>query len=241
MPSDLFQKWLAHYDPIHRGYTPAGIANGLTVTGGCSFPRIGGGYNLYRGADGVDSIDYANPVGAAAGEATAISNFPWRAHAASTTYVYVVRSIGGGGVESSASHPARVAEFDDGGVLVGLRPNSPSEVAVSGVSGGRFQVRWSYSSLSEEAAPSVFAIYHDDGTGVVDYETTVATVAYRRGRVHYAYTSQAFSHDVRRIWGVRAISASGVDDGNQYQAMGWADAEGPAAHPAVGLWRLGEE
>ena len=30
--SDLLEKWLRHYDPIHRGWTPAGIANGAVTT-----------------------------------------------------------------------------------------------------------------------------------------------------------------------------------------------------------------
>ena len=117
MASDLFGQWLAHYDTIHRGYTPSGIANGVTATGGWSFPRILGGYNLYRGTDGAESIAFGLPVGAAGREAGNISNFGWRPHAASTKYAYVVKAIGGGGVESEASHPARVAEFDANGAL----------------------------------------------------------------------------------------------------------------------------
>lgn len=241
MQSDLFTKWLVHYDPIHRGYTLAGIANGVTATGGWSFPRILGGYNLYRGTGGADSIDFSLPIGSAGREATAISNFGWRPHFSSTTYTYAVKAIGGGGFESSASHPARVAQFDGAGALMGPRPNSPSDLSVSAVASGRFLVRWVYPSGFEETAPSSFEIFHDNGTGTVDYATVVATVAYRRGKVHYIYTSQAFAHHVRRIWAVRAVASDGVDDGNNLEVMGWSDAEAPGAHPSVGLWALAEE
>jgi len=62
---ERFEKEPAHYDPIHRGYTPRGIANGVTATGGWCFPRVlSGGYNLYRGPSAA-SIDFSRPVGAA--------------------------------------------------------------------------------------------------------------------------------------------------------------------------------
>jgi len=239
--SELFDKWLAHYDPIHRGYTPRGIANGVTATGGACFPRIGGGYNLYRGTDGTESIDFSLPVGAAGRVATSIKNFAWRPHAPSTRYLYVVKAIGGGGVESDASRPGRVAEFDAGGDLLGPRPNGPSELVVSPAAGGRFELRWVHASRFAEAVPAEFRVYHDNGTGTVDYATVVATVPYRRGKVHYRYLSAGFAHGARRVWGVRAVTSAAVDDGNELSAMGWADAAAPPVHPGVTLSRLAEE
>ncbi len=240
MVGELLTKWLAHYDSIHRGYTPAGIANGLTATGGYSFPRIRGGYNLYRGTGGAGSIDYSRPVGAAGREATTVSNFSWRPHAVMTTYAYAVKGIGGGGGEGAASDPARVVAFDAVGAIVGPRPNSLSALSVAAVAGGRFELRWVYPSAFEEATPSVFEVYHDNGTGTVDYNTAVGSVSFRRGKVHYEHTTGAFGHDVRRVLGVRAVTAAGVNDGNMLLATARSDASSPPVHPEVALARLSD-
>ncbi len=241
MASELFDKWLAHYDTIHRGYTPRGIANGVTATGGVSFPRVPGGYNLYRGIGGAESIDFDHPVGAAGRGATAIANFGWCPHAGGTVYAYAVKSIGGGGVESAASWPAAVAEFDVYGSLLGVRSNGPTDLSVQPASGGAFMLRWVYASRYEEAEPASFQVFHDSGTGTVDYTTVVGQVGYVRGRAHFSYGSSGFSHGVRVIWGVRAVTAGGVADGGVLEAFGWADASAPAAHPGLRLSRLGEE
>jgi hypothetical protein len=172
--------------------------------------------------------------------ATSVGNFGWRPHAASARYAYVVKAIGGGGVESEATHPARVAEFDASGELPGPRPNGPSELTVRSGAGGRFELLWVYPARHQEAAPATFRVYHDSGSGVVDYGTVVGTVPYRRGRIHYGYRSAPFAHGTRRVWGVRAVTAEGVDDGNVLTARGVADAEAPPAHPVVTATPLDE-
>lgn len=240
MSVDLLQKWLAYYDPIHRGYTVRGIANALTATNGWCFPRVAGGYNLYRGRDGIEPIDFAQSVGAAGPLSISIANFAWRPHAASTRYVYVIKAIGGGGVESEATYPARVAEFDAEMALLGPRPNGPSELTARAAAGGRFELRWVYPLRHQEAAPSAFHVHHDGGTGLIDYGTVVASAPYRHGRIHYHWLSGPFGHGARRIWGVRAVTAEGVDDGNTLTAAGLADAEAPPAHPDVAAWALAE-
>ncbi len=240
MASGLFEKWLGHYDSIHRGYTPRGIANGVTATNGWCFPRVNGGYNLYRGCRGVESIDFALPVGAAGPLASSIANFRWRPHAALARYAYVVKAIGGGGVESEATYPARVAEFDAARALLGPRPNGLSELTVRSGAGGRFELRWVYPARHQEAAPAGFGVYHDSGLGAVDYGTVVGTVPYRRGRIHYGYISAPFAHGARRVWGVRAVTAEGVDGGSVLTAAAVADSEAPPAHPVVTATLLDE-
>ncbi len=248
MGAELFDKWLAHYDPIHRGYTPRGLANGLTATNGWSFPRVGGGYNLYRGVLGGGAakcaeslIDWNQPVGAAGGGMVTIGNFPWRVHAADTSYVYGLRAIGGGGVESGASYPARAVSFDGGGNLLGPRPNVPSGLVVRAKAGGRFELRWMYVSRFEESVPAVFEVYEDGGTGTVDFATAVGTVGYRPGKSHYEFLSAAVGHDVRRSWSVRAVTAAGDSDGNVVVVAARSDAESPVMLPELVGTRLGEE
>jgi hypothetical protein len=239
--SELFAKWLAHYDPIHFGFTPRGIANGVSATCGRCFPRTSGGYNLYRGSPDAEAIDFSAPVGAAGVNATSIRNFPGYPHAPSTSYAYVVRSIGGGGVESAASAPPVVVEFDEQGRTLGPRPNPPTQLIVRPIAGGAFQLRWTYCPIHEPVPPVEFHIYTDWGSGVVNFEAYEDVVAYRRGVVHYAYTTRVYLHGSRRLWAVRTVSATGATDGNTHIVGGYADSEYPPVHPALVAGRSDEE
>ncbi|UCD28531.1 MAG: hypothetical protein JSV03_15855, partial [Planctomycetota bacterium] len=99
MVVSLLQRWLSHYDPIHRGWTPVGIANGICTTVGYSFPRIRGGYNLRRAVDRKpEASDLI--VGVAGADAQTIHNFSWVTHQASTDYYYRLTAVSGGGVEN---------------------------------------------------------------------------------------------------------------------------------------------
>lgn len=231
MQDDFLAKWLDHYDPIHLGYTPRGIANAICATNGWSFPRVKGGYNLYRGTPTAGDIDYAVPVGAACPTAVRASTFAWWSHAADTEYWYVLRAVGGGGVESASSQPAVSVAFDAAGDFVGGRPNPPAALSASPTAEGRFVLRWSYSDLNEEVSPSEFRIYSDGGTGTMDYENAVGQVAYSLGQVHFNYTTGTHAHGAKRMWGVRAVSALGRDDANETAVTRNADASGPDPHP----------
>ncbi len=233
MSGELFSKWLAHYDSIHRGYTPRGMANAVCATNGWTFPRINGGYNLYRGTPAAPDIDYAFPVGAAGPAAETVTNFAWRPHAADTEYFYVLRAVGGGGVESPSSAPPVSVVFDAAGGFLGGRPNSPMALTVTLASGGRFVPRWSYSDVGEEASPTQFRVYTDGGTGTIDYDHAVGQIAFRTGQVHFSHTSDAHVHGARRRWGVRAVTDAGRHDGNEIRVQEVADAEGPEPHPNV--------
>lgn len=236
MGSGLLAKWLIHYDPIHRGWTRAGIANAVCSTSGFFFPRIRGGYNLRRRVGQVPD-DSAPIVGAAGADATTIHTFGWIEHEASTAYVYRLTAVSGGGVENWTDEVAAAAEFDASGNWVGARPNSPADLRVAPAEGGTFVLRWTYGRQGEQAEPACFHVYHDGGTGTVDFETVVATVAYRRGRFHYCYHSEGFANGTRVRWVVRAVSAGQVEDANAQAVSGWADAQAPPINPAVVISR----
>ncbi len=229
----LMQRWLCHYDPIHRGFTPKGIANGLTATAGWSFPRIRGGFNLYRGSPTVNDIDYDEPIGAAGCDAAEIRNFSWRRHESGTTYHYAVKSVNGGGTESVPCGRVWPARFDESNDPIGDPPNSPLNLQAGAVSGGRFRLQWTYSPRDQYAAPEMFAIFHDNGTGTVDYEIVRGVAGYEAGRFHFEYLSDAFAHNARRIWAVRAVSGMSVADDNTTTVAAVADAEAPPDHPTA--------
>lgn len=230
---NLLQKWLLFYDPIHRGFTPKGIANGGMTTVGWSFPRIRGGFNLYRGTPTAGDIDYDYPVGAAGHDAVEIRNFSWRNHSPDTDYFYGLRAINGGGCESAISEPLWPARFDPAVNMFGDPPNSPEDLQISLLSGGRFKLQWTYREKGQFAPPAEFRLYHDSGSGTVDYGTVRGTTKYRPSRLHFEFESGAFGHDAKREWSVRAATALGVEDDNTATAISTADAQGPPNHPTA--------
>lgn len=233
MITDLLSKWLAHYDPIHRGWTPRGIANGVCATNGYCFPRIGGGYNLYRGTPDAASIDYSSPVGAAGANAVEIRTFAWRLHQPSTDYVYALRSIGGGGVESASSPIGDSVPFDGTGTPVSLRPNSVVDLTARPVGAGAFEIAFDYDPRGQEVSPASFAVFADDGDGVVDYGSPIGSVIYKpRGGTH-RFVTGAFPHGAVRTFSVRAVAADGTDDGAILVATSIADSIPPPDHPNI--------
>jgi hypothetical protein len=233
----LLQRWLAHYDPIHRGWTPAGIANGVCATAGFFFPRVRGGYNLRRAVDSVpDESDLI--VGAAGADDQSIFTFNWVTHQASTHYGYRLTVISGGGVENFDDELIVRTEFDQNGDWVGLRPNSPGDLRVAPSASGKFVLRWTYTPQGQQAEPSTFRIYNNGVSGEIDFDNVVATVDYRMGSLHYSYESAAYEHGTCVKWAVRAASSAGVEEDNENTVLDWVDASAPLINPPVVVTRI---
>jgi hypothetical protein len=101
------------------------------------------------------------------------------------------------------------------------------------MAGGRLSLRWTYTREGEQVEPQSFRLYHDGGSGSVDYDTVIATVPYRRGRFHYRFESAPFADGTRVRWAVRAVSATGAEDLDTVVVSGWADASAPPKNPTV--------
>ncbi len=230
MAISLLAGWLAHYDPIHRGWTIAGIANGVCATNGFCFARIRGGYNLRRTRDGESAVEL---VGAAGADARTVTTFPWVRHEAGAGYTYRLAAVGGGGVENNFLEVSARASFDAQGEWRGPRPNAPSDLNVTPIGGGRFLLRWVYSEGSQQVAPAEFRVYRGIGWSGVDYGQAVAVVPYRAGRPHGNWISQPFAHGTRVVWAVRAASAAGVEEDNARTAWGWSIALPPPINPTI--------
>ena len=227
MADDLLTKWLAIFRPLACGQFGNARANGMALTAGQFWLRTAGGYNLYRWTGDRYPVDVSGGiVGAAQAGATAITNFPFVTHAASTRYWYLVRAVGAGGVEEQNESQIVRAELDGAGELLGPEPNAPESVRARPVAGGCVELRWRYGPAGQEVEPSVFEVFADGG-GTMDWQTPVAEVAYRRGRVDYVWTSAAFEHGSRLRFAVRAKSAMGVSERNETVVIVEADALGP--------------
>lgn len=220
----LLAKWLAHYDPVHRGWTLRGIATGVCATNGFFFPRIRGGHHLRRAVGTVPGLD-AVIVGAAPAGSGEVREFPWVVHPPGATCVYQLNAVGGGGVEEESDASTAIVEFDEAGRWIGCRPGSPGDLRVRALAGGRFELRWSYPIDGPAARPSEFRVYSDGGSGEVDYSSVVGRVGFRFGRIHYRFVSPAHAHGLRVVWVVRAAGAA--EDLNASAVAAWADSQGP--------------
>jgi hypothetical protein len=234
MDSEIMDKWLAYWCPLQMGLTPNGHANALVLTQGTFWARAAGGYNLYRWTGSETPVQTDRVIGAASAGARQVSNFPFITHEPSTVYWYLLRAVGGGGVEESTTHQLRRVAFDADGDMIGSRPNSPGHLSVDSLSGGRFCLRWAYEPTGQEVSPGSFDIYNDDGSpGQVDYTTAAGSVDYAIGRSLFEWTSDAFSDGTIVWWSVRAKSPDGVLEDNTVTVAGRADATGPAVHSSV--------
>lgn len=231
MGGNLIEKWLRHYDPIHHGWTPAGIANGVCATNGYSFPRILGGYNLIRAPINLPPHD-GQLVGAAGHDATTIRIFPWIIHEPNGRYAYRLTAIGSGGVENSADGPVDHADFDETARWTGARPAAPSDLHVQAISGGRFLLKWS--ALDDgQVKPTAYHVYHDAGTGTIDYNTIRHIIQRRHGSTHHQCVSEVFADGARVRWAVRAVAADALESKVESMAVGWARSTPPPAPDGI--------
>lgn len=233
MDCDLLTKWLAWYDPIHHGWTRLGIANGVCATNGFSFPRIRGGYNLYRTEDGVPS-PYLEPAGSAGAEASTVRTFPWVSHYWETGYHYQLVPVGGGGVENWADEVVTSFVTNAIGDWNGRVPNSPTDLQIVPLSCGRFAVRWTYLPQGQDVEPAGFVLYttHE---GVLEYGSVRGSVPYNPGRIHYEYITQSKPDGERVGWAVRAHSPDGYEENNMNQVYAMARNQPPPINPVVML------
>jgi hypothetical protein len=235
MPDSLLQSWLEHYDPIHRGWTPAGIANGVCTMNGFAFPRIRGGYNLRR-IPGGQSM--AEVVGAAGASASTVRTFPWVAHSPGADYEYVLTAISGGGCENITAASSVMIAIDPLGNWAGPRPNAPTDLRVVPAKGGRFLIQWVYDEDGQQIDPSGFRLYRGTGWSGVSYAGPVAVVAHQAGQVHFSYISEECIHGTRVTWAVRAVSAAGVEEDNGRTVTAWAVALSPPINPVTVVRRV---
>jgi len=225
MARTLLQRWLDHYDPIHRGWTPAGIANGVCMTAGFFFPRFAGGYNLLRSIGQTPDESASMIVGASSPTAEtpdAIANFPTYTLAVDTVYCFWPRAISPGGAQECGPVDAIRIESDDDGDPMGAAPNAPSELTATAIADGYIRLTWRHNAAGEQTKPASWNVYHDDGTGSVDYGTALDDTTHR------VYVAGPYVHDTTVLFGVRGVSADDVEETNLDTVSATADTEGPA-------------
>ena len=201
------------------------------VTIGFSFPRISGGYNLYRTIAG-ELEAAAELVGASGADASTIQTFSWVTHQPDTAYTYRLVPIGGGGIENWTDETVVPFRLDAAGDWIGPLPNAPTDLQLVPLSRGRMAVRWTYLPAGQETEPVGFYLY-TTWEGVLDYGGIRGQVPYRPGRIHYEYETQSYADGERVGWAVRAYSPNGHKEQNLHQAFATARSTPPPTNPVA--------
>jgi hypothetical protein len=183
-------------------------------------------YNVYKGAT-PGTIDETTPV-ATVTSPTLTANVPMTT---SETAYFLVKASRTGAGESLPSNMI-VVEIDSGDNLVGAQPNAPQSLSAICLSAGRIALDWYYNAAGQEAPPSVFNVYHNAGSGAVDYGTIVGTATYIQGKGVYRFETGALSDGVRYTLAVRAQTAAGAEEKNTVTVSEVAIVTGPPTFPA---------
>lgn len=220
------------FNSVYEGDSPEGLKLCMGITGGDFWSRISGCHTVYSGQDG--NIDYDELLAVMDLDDTQVSiahqNLP-----PNTIWEYIRRQVSGCGMESDDS-PGCIVAIDADGDMIGKAPNKPLSVTVEVLSGGRLKLRWRYTVLNEEVAPTGFKIYMDSGSGF-DFDTPQATVLYRsrgtgglewRGG-EFAWASGALSHGQLYKFIVRSYRDGEGESQNTDFVAAVADSVGPSA------------
>ena len=223
-------KWLK--EALYGGMTSNAFKLGTVLSLGWFWMRPAGCYTVYKGQDG--DIDYDTLLAVMELNDTQVS----MAHQdlpLNTIWEYIRRQVSGCGLESADS-PSCIVAIDANGDMIGNAPNTPLSVTIEVLSGGRLKLRWRYTKLSEEIAPTGFKIYMDSGSGF-DFDTPEATVLYRHGRAgglewqhgEFSWISDELVHGQLYKFIVRGYRTGEGETRNTDFVAAAADSVGPAA------------
>ena len=208
LPSILPERtWLK--DALFAGMTANAFKLGNVLSLGWFWMRAGGCFALYRGPE-MRCIDFENILSVANLKAAFISPPCYVEHGGDSTNFYVVRRFNQCGFQERTLAAAVKLSLDTDGDLVEPRPNDIFSSIAEAAEGDKVRLTWFYSVLEQKAAPAYFNIYHDAGTGQIDYDNPIAAIAYD-GRKFYSY-ERSTPGAGRYLFAIRAEDAVGVEN-----------------------------
>jgi len=217
------------FSGIFEGDSPAGVMLGMGLTGGEFWPRPSDCMTVYRGQDGDVDFDSIQEVMEIDDEQIAIGN---QMLPANSIWHYIRCQVGGCGLESDAS-PACIVRIDENGDMFGDMPNIPIPLEAQQVAGGKIRLRWRYSPIDQEIAPTSFNIYMDSGSGF-DYGNPIDSVNYDLGKAgEFTWLSGALAHGQLYRFIVRSDHVTEAETRNTTFVAAVADSSGPPAITAI--------
>ncbi len=131
-----------------------------------------GGYNIYRGKNGKDNIDYDTPVGyARAGDEgfdLPLAMEPGDLH------LLAVRAVSAAGLEETNTHLTAFAQVDGEGQLLPPPLARPQDVVATAIAADQVRMEFSYLTDSDYARPTEFQVFTDHGGAALDLQNPVA-------------------------------------------------------------------
>jgi len=203
----LSMPWLA--EALFAGATANAFKLGTTPSLGWFWTRRLGCTALYRGRD-METLEFGRVLAVAAANAGSISPPGYLEHQGGSRWFYVVRRFDGiGRQERTCGAAARLALDADGDVAAPA-PNAVFAATAGAAEGQRIALEWFYCPLDQQAEPVRFNIYHDRGSGQIDYAEALGTVEYE-GRRFYRFKTAVLAAGTHMV-AVRAQAADGTED-----------------------------
>ena len=220
--------WLR--EALFAGMTANAFWLGTVLTNGWFWVRQAGCTVLYRGPS-MEGIDFANALAVSELQVGEISPPSYLEHTGGETYFYVVQRFNGCGYQERTLAGAAKVRIGPNGSLTKPAPNNIFAVAADQIANKWIRLVWFYWPVEQGAQPVCFRIYHDGGTGQVDFENPIGSVVYR-GRRFYGWESGA-PDDGEHLFAIAAEDAEGAE-GCPVQLMVGVCGETPAAVAIVG-------
>jgi hypothetical protein len=223
-PVTRLARFLAIYRPIYLGRDPWHWLTGMSMLSGRFWTAARGVHLLLNGS--------SSAVGASTGET--ISTIAGWSLPTSGSTAYSLAAVGRGGVQVTT--PLTCAITFTAGVPQPLVPASPYGLNALAVVGGYIQVRWSETRKAVGTPAAWFNVYHDNGTGTMDWVTPVVATVTQLG-----CTLPAYADSVSVKIGVRAVSAASAEEANTTTVTCVARAAGAPATDAPSIEVISED
>jgi len=212
-------------DALFGGMTSNAFKLGTVLSMGWFWQRLSGCHTVYRGQDGDLDYDSVVAVMELSDSQISITN---QALPANTIWHYTRRQVSDCGLESPDADVC-VVVIDSNGDMVGDTPNPPVSLAIEQLVGGKLKLRWRYTQLSEEIAPTGFNIYMDSGSGF-DLGSPTSVVSFGLGGMGgFSWTSSALTHGQVYRFIVRSYRDAAGESNNTNYVAAKADNLGPDA------------
>lgn len=225
--------WLK--EALLAGQTANGFKLGIAVSLGWFWVRVGGCRIVYRG-ESMGTVDFEDILAVAGPDAGEIDLPSYLSHEPGQVWFYVVRCANQCGWIEQTLRAAVKAAIDASGGLEAAGPNDIFELAARQISGGRVELVWYYCPIEQGKCPVEMRVYFDGGTGEVDYQNPVATVAYK-GRRFDRYQSDRLEQG-RYLFAIRAADAAGSERESMGQVAIEVAGENAEAIEIIGVERL---
>ena len=216
-------EWQA--DILFNGMTANAFKLGTVLSLGWFWMRPSGCMTIYRGQDGDIDFDTLLAVMDSSDEQIAIGN---QYLPANSVWHYVRCVVSGCGLMGDNSDPC-VVKIDENGDMFGKMPNTPLLLRAEKEASGKIRLRWRYSAIDQETAPTGFNVYIDTGSGF-DYDNPIDTVAYDLGKDgEFTWLSAALTNGQLYRFIVRSGHVNEAETRNTAFVAAIADSAGPSA------------